>query len=56
MSILSTNLKERFADLKEIDFPTWMTQPVLVNLADIPNLQYQEELAELQNDESIKTV
>ncbi|CAK9813138.1 SCAN domain-containing protein 3 [Anthophora plagiata] len=30
-------------------------QPMLVDLSDISNMQYQEELAELQNDESVKT-
>ncbi|CAK9813151.1 hypothetical protein ANTPLA_LOCUS7707 [Anthophora plagiata] len=39
----------------QIDFPTWMMQPMLVDLSDISNMQYQEELAELQNDESVKT-
>jgi len=56
LNILSSDLKERFSDLKEIDFPTWMMQPVLVDLAGITNVQYQEELAELQNDESVKVL
>ncbi|CAK9816137.1 SCAN domain-containing protein 3 [Anthophora plagiata] len=55
LNILSADLKERFSDLKQIDFPTWMMQPMLVDLSDISNMQYQEELAELQNDESVKT-
>ncbi|GFW28208.1 protein ZBED8 [Trichonephila clavipes] len=29
---LSANLKERFLDLQQIDFPTWMMQPILVDL------------------------
>ena len=29
---------------------------MLVNLSDISNIQYQEELAETQNDESVKTL
>ena len=29
---------------------------MLVNLSDISNIQYQEELAEMQNDESVKTL
>ncbi|GFX78160.1 uncharacterized protein TNCV_5135071 [Trichonephila clavipes] len=53
---LSANFKERFLDLKQIDFPTWMTQPMLVDLSDISNMQYQAELAELQNDDSVKTL
>lgn len=56
LKILSADLKERFSDLKKIDFPTWMMQPMLVDLSDISNMQYQEELAEMQNDESIKTL
>ncbi|XP_023241711.1 zinc finger BED domain-containing protein 5-like [Centruroides sculpturatus] len=56
LKILITDFKERFADLKEMNFPTWMVQPVLVDLADISNLQYQEELAELQSDESVITL
>ena len=30
--------------MKQIDFPTLMMQPKLVNLFDISNMQYQEEL------------
>ncbi|XP_065668171.1 SCAN domain-containing protein 3-like [Hydra vulgaris] len=48
------DLKGRFSDLKEIDFPTWLMQPMLVNLSHISNMQYQEQLAEMQNDESVK--
>ncbi|GFT17267.1 uncharacterized protein TNCV_4805941 [Trichonephila clavipes] len=53
---LSANVKERFLDLKQIDFSTWMMQPMLVDLSDISNMQYQAELAELQNDDSVKTL
>ncbi|GFT00659.1 uncharacterized protein TNCV_3113841 [Trichonephila clavipes] len=53
---LSANLKERFLDLQQIDFPTWMMQPMLVDLSDISNMQYQAELAELQNNDSVKTL
>ncbi|GFW35544.1 SCAN domaincontaining protein 3like [Trichonephila clavipes] len=54
---LSANFKERFLDLKQIDFPTWMMQPMLVDLSDtVSNMQYQAELAELQNDDSVKTL
>ncbi|GFW56763.1 uncharacterized protein TNCV_4068431 [Trichonephila clavipes] len=31
-------------------------QPMLVDLSDISNMQYQAELAELQNDDSVKTL
>ncbi|GFW93852.1 SCAN domain-containing protein 3 [Trichonephila clavipes] len=53
---LSANFKERFLDLKQIYFPTWMMQPMLVDLSDISKMQYQAELAELQNDASVKTL
>ena len=56
LKILSADLKERFSDLKQIDFPTWTMQPMLVDLSDISNMQYQEELTEMQNDESVKTL
>ncbi|XP_071037114.1 protein FAM200C-like [Parasteatoda tepidariorum] len=56
LKILSADLKERFYDLKQIDFPTWMMQPKLVDLSDISNMQYQEELAEMQNVKSVKTL
>ncbi|GFV82457.1 SCAN domain-containing protein 3 [Trichonephila clavipes] len=52
----SANFTERFLDLKQIDFPTWMMQPMLVDLSDISNMQYQAELIELQNDDSVKTL
>ncbi|GFX07941.1 uncharacterized protein TNCV_4162101 [Trichonephila clavipes] len=34
----------------------WMMQPRLVDLSDISNMQYQAELTELQNDDSVKTL
>ena len=54
MKILSADLKERFSDLKEIDFPTWMMQQMLVDLSDISNKQHQEGLTEMQK--SVKTL
>ncbi|XP_071033055.1 protein FAM200C-like [Parasteatoda tepidariorum] len=60
LKILSADLKKkRFSDLKQIDFSTWMMQPMLVNMSDISNMHhemYHEELAEMQNDESVKTL
>ncbi|XP_065664563.1 SCAN domain-containing protein 3-like [Hydra vulgaris] len=53
---LSADLKRRFSNLKKIDFPTWLMQPMLVNLSHISNMQYQEELAEMQNDKPVKTL
>ncbi|XP_038669014.1 SCAN domain-containing protein 3-like [Scyliorhinus canicula] len=55
LKILASYLKERFSDLKQIDFPTWVMQPVLVDLSDV-SMQYQEELSEIQNDESVKAL
>lgn len=52
---LSADLNERFSDLKQINFPSWMMQPILANLSDVA-LEYQQELAELQNDESVKVL
>ncbi|XP_065654689.1 SCAN domain-containing protein 3-like [Hydra vulgaris] len=49
---LSADLHGRFSGLIEINFPAWLMQPMLVNLSHISNMQYQEELAEMQNDES----
>ena len=51
---LACDLKNRFADLKQIDFPTWVMQPMLEDLSDV-SMQYQEELSELQN-ELVKTL
>lgn len=40
LKILLADLQERFSDLfKQIDFPTWMMQPMLVDLSDISNMQ-----------------
>ncbi|XP_071042545.1 uncharacterized protein [Parasteatoda tepidariorum] len=56
LKILSPDLQERFSDLKQIDLPIRMMQSMLVDLSDISNMQYQEEFAEMQNDESVKTL
>ncbi|KAB7496847.1 hypothetical protein Anas_11398, partial [Armadillidium nasatum] len=48
LKILSVDLKERFSDFKQADFPTWMMQSMLVDFSDISNMQYQEELSEMQ--------
>ena len=55
LKIMASDFKERFSDLKQIDFPTWVMQPMLVDIADV-SMQYQEELSEMQNDESVKTL
>ena len=38
-----------------INSPSWMTQPLLVNLSDV-SMEYQGELSELQNYDSIKAL
>ncbi|XP_076042678.1 zinc finger BED domain-containing protein 5-like [Oratosquilla oratoria] len=55
LKILASDFEERFSDLKQVDFPSWVMQPVLVDVTDV-SVQYQEELSELQNDESVKTL
>ncbi|GFQ74232.1 SCAN domaincontaining protein 3like [Trichonephila clavata] len=52
---MASDFKERLSDLKLIHFPTWVTQPMLMDISDI-SMQYQEELSEIQNDESVKTL
>ena len=42
-------------DLKEINYPSWMTQPLLVDVSDV-TIKYERERSELQNDDSIKAM
>ncbi|GFS51518.1 uncharacterized protein TNCV_549581 [Trichonephila clavipes] len=39
LKLMASDFKERFSDLKQIDFPTWVTQPMLVGISDI-SIQY----------------
>ncbi len=55
LKTMACDFNYRFSDLKEMDFPSWITQPLLVDLSDVA-MQYQEELSEIQNDESVKTL
>ena len=55
LKIIASDIKERFSDLKQIVFPTWVMQSMLVDISDVL-MQYQEELSEMQNDESGKTL
>ncbi|GFV94339.1 uncharacterized protein TNCV_2267931 [Trichonephila clavipes] len=55
LKIRASDFKEQFSDFKQIDFPTWVTQLMLVEISHI-SMQYQEELSEMQNDESVKTL
>ncbi|GIY91066.1 hypothetical protein CDAR_550571 [Caerostris darwini] len=57
--ILLTDLKKIPSDMKQIDFSTWMTREMLLDLVDVSNMpqktciKYQEEATEMQNDESV---
>jgi hypothetical protein len=53
LSKMACDLSDRFSDLKEIEFPSWINQPVLVDLT-LMATQYQGKLSEMQNDESIR--
>ncbi|XP_042241793.1 protein ZBED8-like, partial [Homarus americanus] len=55
LKIMVSDFNFRFSDLKEINYPSWMTQPLLVDLSDV-TMEYQGELSELQNDDSIKAL
>ena len=48
LQIMLSDFNFRFSDLKEINYPSWMTQSLLVNLSDV-TMEYQGELSELQN-------
>ena len=51
-----SDLEQKSSGLRQYDFPTlWVMQPVLVDLPDVL-MQYQEELSERQDDESVKTL
>jgi hypothetical protein len=52
---MACDLNDRFSDLKDIDFPSWITLPVLVDLTVVA-MQYEEELSEMRNDASIRTL
>ena len=55
LKMMVNDFNDRFHDLKAMEFPSWLTQPFLVDLSEVPE-QYQEELCELQQDESVKTL
>ena len=52
---MAPDFKGKFSDLKYIDFPTWMIQPLLVDMSDA-SIQSQEGLSQMQNEESVKTL
>ncbi|XP_036357556.1 protein ZBED8-like [Octopus sinensis] len=49
LNILIKDFNDRFCDLKAMNFPSWLTQPLLINVSDA-TIQYQEKLSELQHD------
>jgi len=53
--MLVHDFNEKFHGLKAMEFPSWLTQPLLVNLSAVSE-QWQEELYELQQDEVVKTI
>ena len=53
--MLIKDFNDRFGDLKAMNFPSWLTQPLLVDVSDAA-VQYQEELSELKHDESVITL
>jgi len=53
VEMLISDFNERFHDLKAIEFPSWSTQPLLVDLSAVSE-QWQREIRELQ-DEIVKT-
>ena len=55
LKMLIKDFNDRFGDLKAMNFPSWLTQPLLVDVSDAA-VQYQEELSELKHDESVITL
>ena len=55
LKTFGSDLKEIFSNVKQIYFPKWMRQPVLVDLSDV-SMQYQDELSEVKNDQSVKSL
>jgi len=53
--MLIHDFNEKFNDLKAIEFPSWLTQPLLVDLSAVSE-QWQQELCALQQDEVAKTI
>ena len=53
--MLMNDFNQRFYDLKAMEFLSWLTQPLLSDLSAVSE-QYQQELCELQQDESMKTL
>jgi len=46
---------ERFYELKAMEFHSWLTQPLLVDLSAVSG-QWQQDVCELQQNEVVKTL
>ena len=55
MEILIKEFEYRFVGLKTLKFPEWISQPFLIDPYNV-DVIYQEELSQIQNDESIKII
>ena len=53
--MLMNDFNQTFYDLKAMEFPFWLNQPLLSDISAVSE-QYQQELSELQQDESMKTL
>jgi hypothetical protein len=49
LDALEADFNKRFADLKALQIPGWLTQPFITELADV-EVELQDEIAELQYD------
>lgn len=55
VSKMTCDLNNTFSDLKEVAFPSWITQPLLVDLT-VETVHNEGELSEMQNGESVENV
>jgi len=51
VEMLINDFNERFYELKAMEFPSWLTQPLLVDLFAVSE-QRQQEVCELHQDEA----
>lgn len=47
-SKMACDLNDRFSNLKETEFSSWIAQPVLVDQNVVVVMQYHKELSEMQ--------
>ncbi len=53
LKTLVINFQERSLDLRELDYPVWVTHPLLANLSMV-STEFQKEFSELNNNGSFK--